>query len=372
MGEDVTLFTSMEQIVVIGAGNVGRTIAHDLAEDFGLVIVDSDMKKLDLIETQEPVMETVQLDASSKKELEDLLSEYDTAVGALPSALGYDCVKAAIEAETDIIDVSFMPEDSFSLEGSAKRKEVTVIVDAGLGPGMSNVFMGRIDDEMDELKEIDIKIGGLPLNPKPPLYYELTWSPRDLIEEYLRKARIRRDGEVVEIDPFDEIREVELHGKKFEEFYSDGLRTLLETIDVDDLEETTLRWKGHLEKMKVLRELGFFDEKNIHHTLNVIEPLMRSGGRDFCMMDVKARGEKDGEEVNMEYFFYDEAGEEFSAMSRSTGYTAAAITRLFMQKKDEFATGVIPPEMIGMDKVNHDFLVKRLREKEIRIKTPWD
>lgn len=362
----------MTQIAVIGAGNVGRTIARDLAEDFELIIVDSDRKKLDSVENRSSMVETVQLDASSKKELEDLLSEYDTAVGALPSALGYDCVKAAIEAETDIIDISFMPEDPFSLEGSAKRKEVTVIVDAGFGPGMSNVFMGRIDEEMDELKKTDIKIGGLPLNPEPPLYYELTWSPKDLIEEYLRKARIRRDGEVVEIDPFDEIREVELHGKKFEEFYSDGLRTLLETIDVDDLEETTLRWKGHLEKMKVLRELGFFDEENIDHSLNVIESSMRSGGRDFCIMDVRARGEKDGKEVKMEYFFYDEAGEEFSAMSRSTGYPAAAITRLFMQKKDEFSTGVIPPEIIGRDKVNHDYLVERLREKEIKIKTPWD
>ncbi len=48
-----------------------------------------------------------------------------------------------------------------------------------------------------------------------------------------------------------------------EAFNTDGLRTLARTLDVPNMKEKTLRYPGHIEKMAVLRETGFFDSQEI-------------------------------------------------------------------------------------------------------------
>ncbi len=362
----------MENILILGAGNVGKTVAHDLSEEYKITIADADEKTLKKIKENDRISleDTTKIDAAKYEELRDLIAKYDIVVGALPGDVGYECVKAAAEAGTDMIDVSFMPEDPFSLDDLVKKNEVSVIVDAGFGPGLSNIFIGRIQEEIDVLEDVTIRIGGLPLERRPPLYHKLTFSPRDLIQEYVREARLVRDGKVVKEDPMEDISKVELDGKEFEEFYSDGLRTLLKTIDAQNIEETTLRWKGHLQKMKVLRDLGFFKEENVDKTLKIIGPLMRFESEDFCIMDIEAlggKGERSEKEMRMNYFFYDEADEKFSSMARSTGYSVAAFTRLLIEEKENMIDGIVAPEVLGVDKNYHDFVVEYMREKGMRI-----
>ncbi len=349
-------------ILLLGAGNIGRAIACELSTDHEVTAVDMDEEALQRISEH---AKTEKFDVSDRRSTRDLMKDFDLVIGALPGIFGYRSVEDAVEAGTDIVDVSFMPQDPLDLDSRAEKNDVTVIVDAGFGPGMSNVLMGKISDEMDDLDRGMIRIGGLPKDPKPPLFYKLTWSPQDLIEEYTRKARMKREGEIVRLDPLDEINEIEIRGRKFEEFYSDGLRTLLETIEAKTLEETTLRWKGHLEKIKILRELGFFEEENLENTLDVITPHMRFESKDFSIMDIHAEGRVDGEETEINYFFYDEAGDRFSSMSRATGFTAAVMARL-LNKKD-LEGGVIPPEELGMEEEYFDFIVERIRDKGIKI-----
>ncbi|MEF8874367.1 MAG: saccharopine dehydrogenase C-terminal domain-containing protein [Candidatus Thermoplasmatota archaeon] len=364
----------MEDILILGAGNVGKTVAYDLFEEYRITMADADGEALEKIEKDHrfPVQDAMKMDAGKHGELKELIAKYDIVVGALPGDLGYQSVKAAAEAGTDMIDVSFMPEDPFSLDGLIKENAVSVVVDAGFGPGLSNVFMGRIQDEMDVIEDAVVRIGGLPLEPRPPLHHKVTFSPRDLIQEYVRDARVIRDDEVVKEEPMKDIGEVELNGKEFEEFYSDGLRTLLKTVDAKNMEETTLRWKGHLEKMKVLKDLGFFEEENLDNTLEVIGPLMSYESEDFCIMKIEAIGKKDEEERKMNYFFYDEASKRFSSMARSTGCSAAVFTRLLMEEKEDIENGVIAPEVLGMEKSYHDFIVKNLRDRGIKIEISRD
>ncbi|MFW6041186.1 MAG: saccharopine dehydrogenase family protein [Thermoplasmatota archaeon] len=353
----------MKRIIILGAGNVGKAIAYDLHNDYELTIGDNHEKRLDKLNEYGT---TKIIDASNEDEVRREIKRYDLVVSALPGNLGYDIVKNSIELGKDIVDVSFMPEDPLKLDEKAKKKGVTAIVDAGFGPGMSNVFMGEIANNLDSIKRAIIRIGGLPKNPEPPLFYKITWSPHDLIEEYVRPARIIREGKIVEIDPFEKIKEITIKNFEFEEFYSDGLRTLLYTIpNVEYMEETTLRWPGHLNKMKVLRELGFFDEKNIEDTLEVITPKMEFESDDFSIMDIEVEGILKKEKKTIKYFFYDEADEGFSSMSRSTGFTTATFARLILENQLE--KGVLPPELLGMDKGFYQYITQKLKQKGITI-----
>ncbi|WP_256957740.1 saccharopine dehydrogenase family protein [Thermococcus litoralis] len=355
------------RILVLGAGNVGKAIAYDLSKDFEVWAGDRDLNRLEDVKNY---ANPIKVDASDFSSLVEKMKGFDLVVGALPGRFGFRTLKAAVEAGVDIVDVSFMPENPLALREEAIKANITAIVDAGFAPGLSNIFLGRIYQEMSPLEEGIIRVGGLPKIPKPPLYYKITWSPYDLIEEYTRKARIVKDGEVREVDPLEKIWKVKLKDFEFEEFVSDGLRTLIETINANHLEERTLRWPGHLEKMKVLKELGFFEKENVEFTLKVIAPLMNYESEDFSIMEVYGRGFKNEKEREIRYFLYDEAKDGFTSMARVTGFTAAIVSRIVMN--GECAYGVIPPEILGMRADTYSKIMKEIRERDIHVEVVED
>ncbi|AFL94471.1 saccharopine dehydrogenase related protein [Thermococcus cleftensis] len=354
------------KVLVLGAGNVGRAIAWDLREEFEVHVGDVSEERLKAIsEFATPV----KVNATDFDELVEVMRGFELVIGALPGRFGYRAVRAAIRAGVDMVDVSFMPENPLDLRDAAEEAGVTVIFDAGFAPGLSHILMGRIWQEMDELREGYIYVGGLPKEPKPPLYYRITWSPKDLIEEYTRPARAIRDGEVKAVDPFEEIREVKVGGFEFEAFLSDGLRSLLESVRAGKLEEWTLRWPGHLEKMRILRELGFFRPEHVDKTLEVIAPLMSYESPDFSIMQVLGRGTLDGEEKEIGYLLYDEERDGFTSMARVTGFTAAAVARIVAESGCIF--GVIPPEILGMRIDTFTRITGELEERGIKLER-WE
>ncbi len=354
----------MKKVLILGAGNIGKAIAYDLNEDFDLTIGDSSEEALDKLSRYG---EKVVIDARDKDSLIAHFENADVVVCALPGEFGLSILETGIETGTDVVDVSFMPEDPFPLNEQSKEENVSLIVDAGFGPGIPNIMVGRLNHIMDNIESCKIKIGGLPKEPKPPLFHTVTWSPMDLIEEYTRPARLVRDGKISSVETFDEIRPVTVQERSLEEFYSDGLRTLLHTIKADVLEETTLRWKGHLEKVKVLKELGFFDKKHRENTLKVILQHMQSDVKDISLLEVDIKGVHQGEVIEAGYSLYDEAHGGFSSMSRTTGFTTALMTRLVL--KGDIAKGVLPLELLGSEKLVHDYVLRELKARGVKITT---
>ncbi len=349
------------KVLVLGAGNVGSAAAYDLSGEFDVWVGDVSEERLKAVEG---FANTVKVDVTDFQGLVETMDKFDLVASAVPGRFGFSVLKAGVEAGVDVVDVSFMPEDPWELHDEAESRGVALVVDAGFAPGLSHMFLGDIYSRMDELDEGIIRVGGLPKEPRGPLFYRITWSPYDLIEEYRRPARLIRGGRIVEVDPLSEITPVELRGFEFEEFPSDGLRTALRTIKAERLEERTLRWRGHLEKMKVLRELGFFDEENVDFTLRVIGPLMRYESPDFSIMQVLGRGVRNGKAVEIEYFLYDEE-REFTSMARVTGFTLAQVVRLAAERK--CTVGVIPPELIGMRGDAFALVLRGLKKRGILI-----
>ena len=59
-----------------------------------------------------------------------------------------------------------------------------------------------------------------------------------------------------------------------EAFNSDGLRSLIRTMpDIPNMIERTLRYPGHIELMRVLRETGFFSKEAILVKGQAIRPI---------------------------------------------------------------------------------------------------
>ena len=142
--------------------------------------------------------------------------------------------------------------------------EISQLFDCGVSPGLSNVAAGRAIFLFDRTDAVRILVGGLPFQRTWPYEYRIVFSATDVIEEYTRPARVLRGGSVHVLPALSEPEPIEVEGVgTLEGFLTDGLRTVLTTIPARDLEEKTLRYPGHAEKMRMLRETGFFQEEPI-------------------------------------------------------------------------------------------------------------
>jgi len=374
------------KILVLGTGHIGSVIAKDLAKNMPSAKIA--MADKDLNRAQEAAAKTgmknvsaIQLDIFDRSNLVDTLKGFDLAVGALPGEVGYHAVKACVDAKVDMVDVSFMPENPLPLDKEARKANVTIIPDCGVAPGLSHMLIMHGISKFDKVHDAQILVGGLPAKPVPPLGYTITWSVEGLIDEYTRKARIVRNGKVAEVEPLDSVEEIELPGVgKLEAFISDGLRTLLHTAKVvENMAEKTLRYPGHIEKIRLLRDMGFFDNEPVQVdglsvsprsvTVKLLErKLKKPSMPDILVMLVRVEGTK-GEKKRKRSFFvldrYDKRGN-VTAMARTTAYTASCVAQL-LAKKVIKEKGIIPPEKLGADEVVFKKLRNLLKKHGIHI-----
>ena len=58
-----------------------------------------------------------------------------------------------------------------------------------------------------------------------------------------------------------------------EAFNTDGLRTLAKTVGAPNMKEKTLRYPGHIDKMRLLRDCGFFGEDPVQVAGGAVRPV---------------------------------------------------------------------------------------------------
>src|SRR5690606_32088701 len=154
---------------------------------------------------------------------------------------GYAVLRRLIEAGRDVVDISFFPEDAFTLDALARSRGVRAVVDAGVAPGLSNLVLGHLAATMETTESFSCLVGGLPVRRDGVWEYRALFSPGDVIAEYVRPARLRRGGQDLILPALEEIESVEIGGVgPLEAFLTDGLRTLLRTMDTPSMIEKTL------------------------------------------------------------------------------------------------------------------------------------
>jgi len=370
----------VKKVVVLGAGRVGGAIIRDLAAtgEFEVTAADASAEALARLEGT-PRVATVQADLSDPAALGRVLERQDLVVGAVPGFMGFETLRRALEAGKDVVDISFFPEDPFELDALAREKGRIALVDCGVAPGCSNLILGRLEAALDSTERFVCMVGGLPVERRWPYEYKAPFSPIDVIEEYTRPARFRRDGKDVVMPALSEIELVDIPGVgTLEAFNTDGLRTLLRTCRTPSMVEKTLRYPGHAERMRMLRETGFFDVDPIDVGGIHVRPIdvtarllfdawmLRPGEQDLTVMRVEVEGTKDGKRVRHVYTLLDRYDERtgIHSMARTTGYTCTAMVRLVARGMFR-EPGVHPPEIVGRDEACFDFIMSELAARGV-------
>jgi len=370
------------KITVLGSGLVGQDIIKDLAKDdkYDVISVDWDKSHLDAIQSQRRVT-CVQADLRGAGRIHSSIRDCDLVISAVPGFMGFKTLKEIIECGKNVVDIAFFGEDPFLLDSLAKSKGVTVVVDCGVAPGLSNIIVGYLETQLDRIDRYVCYVGGLPKVRQWPFEYKAVFSPRDVLEEYKRPARFVEFGhEVVE----SALSGVELldfpRAGTLEAFNTDGLRSLVKTMDIPFMKEKTLRYPGHAELMRVFRESGFFSSEPVEIEGKKVSPLaitsklffdqwtLKEGEEDFTVMQVIVEGQRGTSRLRYVFDLYDEYDRETGAtsMARTTGYTCTIAARqvlngLFTQK------GICPPEFIGRTKGCYEDMMSECEKRNIHL-----
>ena len=367
------------KVAVLGSGMVGSAIAIDLASRHHVTAFDVNEANLKLLKKRNPRIKILQADLRNYSLYPQLLTSFDIVVTAVPGFMGYKTLEAAINCGKNIVDISFFPEDVLQLDQLAKEKGVTVITDCGVAPGMSNFIIGHHNEEM-KINSLEIYVGGLPKVRKKPFQYKAPFSPADVIEEYIRPARLMENGHIIARPALSEVEWIHFENLgTLEAFNTDGLRSLLYTMPhIRNQKEKTMRYPGHVDIIISLKESGFFNETPIDIDGSKISPLKVTSQilfnewklgleeEELTVMKVKLIGKKDGELKTIEWNlldFYDHETK-ISSMARTTGYTCTAAVNLLAQNLFS-GKGVFPPELIGKNKNCFDFVLEYLKERKV-------
>ena len=351
----------MSRIVVLGCGTVGRYMAIDLCKDpdFEVISVDVNREPLEHLARDYPVQIRVE-DLSTGEGVTRAVEDADIVIGSVPYSIGYKMLERVIRAGKNIVDISYFPEDPFGLDDMAKEKGVTAVVDCGVAPGMANIILG---DHMRNMKvtRYECYVGGVPKSKKAPLGYKSPFPVLEVLEEYAESGRMVEDGKVVVKPMLAETMTIDLDKVgTLACLNSDGLRTLIRTTEIPDMFEKTLRYPGHVNAMRILRDAGSLNMtpiqvegvsvRPIDVTASLLTPIWKyePGEADLTVMRLVISGMDEGIPVTYTYDMVDEYDPETMtlSMARTTGYTCIAVTRLVLDGGYS-QKGIIPPEFVG-------------------------
>jgi saccharopine dehydrogenase-like NADP-dependent oxidoreductase len=373
----------MSRIVILGCGPVGKYIAIDLCEDpdFEVVSVDINQQTLEQLAAEHPIETRVE-DLSTSEGVTRVIGDADIVIGSVPGPMGFQMLEAVIRAGKNIVDISYFLEDPFELDELAREMGVTVVVDCGVVPGISNIILG---DHMRTMKVTDYEVfvGGFPKSRETPLAYKTDFPVLEVFEELTAPGKSVENGKIVERMSLAETRTIEIPRLgTMACLNADGLRTLLRTCapEIPNMFEKNLRYPEYVEQMRIFDDLGFFSQDSIDVNGVSVRPIdvtsaiftpiwnYEPGESDLTVMRLIISGEENGKPVTYTYDMYDEYDEatRTPSMSRTTGYNCNAVTRLVLD--GSFASpGINGPELVGRVDGCWERVRKYLADRGVRL-----
>ena len=362
--------------LILGAGRQGTACAYDLAR-FGeadrIILADANrafaqksverLRRL-LFPSNKTELEAVAVSVQDHSSLVKVMSGADAMMSAVPYYFNPLVAKAAIEAAVPMCDLGGdiqVVQEERRLSDAARTAGISIIPDCGLAPGMNNLLAVYGMERLDETASVQIRCGGLPRVPKPPLGYRLVFNLEGMLNNYFGKAYVLRNGKVTEIESFTELEEIRFPKPlgKCEAFVTAGATSTCPwTFEgrLKSYDYKTVRYPGHYEKIKLLRELGLLDQRPVAIKGIPVVPrdlfvkvvgdkIAFPEDRDLVVLRVICRGRKNRKpaELVLDMLERYDPATGFSAMERSTGFSTGIVAAMLARGEIK-EKGVVPLE----------------------------
>ena len=287
---------AMKKIMLVGGGKIGIAIAALLSGtgDYHVTVADRDAASLARMPTRNVTTRVVEIaDAAA---FAGAVKGHDIVLSATPYHLTAIVAEAAKTAGAHYLDLTEDVESTRTIKRLAKGADTAFIPQCGLAPGFISIVAYDLAKKFDSLRDVQMRVGALPVYPHNALKYNLTWSTDGLINEYCNPCESVRDGRLVEVPALEELELFTLDGVEYEAFNtSGGLGTLCETLEgkVENLNYKTARYPGHRDIVKMLvRDLHLGTRRDIFK--DVLETAIPITYQDVVLIFVTVSGMRDG------------------------------------------------------------------------------
>ena len=332
----------MKDVVVIGAGKIGATIAGLLASTgvYQVIVADRSPDVLGRLEKNERIRYVV-ADVEDSSKLVDLLNGQFAVLNAGPFYLTTAIAAAARAARTHYLDLTEDVARARRVRELAADASSAFIPQCGLAPGFVSIVAFDMAKSFNSLDSVKLRVGALPQYPSNALNYNLTWSTDGVINEYCEPCEAIVNGVRREVQPLEEREEFSLDGVTYEAFNtSGGLGTLCDTLEgkVRTLNYRTIRYPGHAVIMRaLLNDLRLRDRREV--LKDILEHAVPTTLQDVVIIFVAVSGQKNGQLIQETYankiYSRDVDGRTLSAIQITTASAICAIL-------DLLATGQLP------------------------------
>lgn len=360
------------QLMVIGAGLMGPAAAYNAMIDpdvTRVTICDRDPGQLDAaLARLAPLpgsdkVHGLQLDLADAA-APTHMAQHQAIVAALPSTAIPLGLGAALAAGVPWIDLTWPPADALpALRGQANALGVLVIPGCGLEPGLTEIMARHLAEQLDQVDELHIKCGGIPITPNGPLGYKIVFGGRALPLRDL-PARVAEQGRLREVERYSGVERFHVAGVGEVEAWHEGFMPWL--LELDALRglrlgtQKTVRWPGYAAKAAVLRELGLLSQAPVQVgdaavspkavVDAVLYPHVRMGeeDRDITVFQVAVSGQRRGQPASYVMEMVDRYDEVlgFTSMARTTAFTGAIVARMVLRGEIRAAGWTTPEQAI--------------------------
>lgn len=339
-------------VLIMGAGNIGRTIAKYLTDsgNFTVTVTDTNQDALNQIRFCETVLG------------ERAPFKPDVLINALPHTENVSLISYAsymnchyFDLSEDVASTTFAKE----ISESATPQVSAFMPQCGLAPGMINIMAYDLIKQFDDVQDVKMRVGALPLAPSNAFKYNFTWSVDGLINEYIQDCKSIENGSLKMVKGMEGLEHISLDGVDYEAFNtSGGAGSIVETMDSKAANVTykTLRYPGHRDLMNVL-----LDDLKLKNDRNTLKSLMMNAipftENDVVIVYASVTGKINGKFVEKVKFekFYPDYTNGLTAIQRTTATGLCIALDLFRQGKLP-QTGFIRQEEISWnDFVTNEF-----------------
>jgi saccharopine dehydrogenase-like NADP-dependent oxidoreductase len=285
----------MKKVMLVGGGKIGVAITELLSStgDYRMTVVDRDAASLGRLPRNN--VEVRKVDILTPEFVHEM-EGHDIVLSATPYNLTSKVAEACKRVGAHYLDLTEDVESTRTIKGLAEGAKTAFIPQCGLAPGFISIVAYDLAKKFDKLRDVQMRVGALPVFPHNALKYNLTWSTDGLINEYCNPCESIRDGQRIEVPALEELEQFTLDGVEYEAFNtSGGLGTLCDTLEgkVENLNYKTARYPGHRDIIKLLvRDLHLGTRREIFK--DVLETAIPITYQDVVLVFVTVSGWMEG------------------------------------------------------------------------------
>lgn len=268
----------MTRILIIGAGRsatslIDYLLTHSGTYGWNITVGDVDLNLATTKVNNHPNAKAIRFDISDPDQRRSVIQQHDLVISMLPAMMHGDVARDCVEFGKHMATASYVSADMKALNAEAVHKNVLLLNECGLDPGIDHAsamkLMDAIKQQGGTIEVFKSYCGGLvaPESNDNPWGYKFSWNPRNVVVAGQGTTQYLENG-TLKFIPYNrlfkqaDVIEVEGYGK----FDAYANRDSVSYIDVYGLQHIktmlrgTLRQHGYCKAWNVFVALGLTDD----------------------------------------------------------------------------------------------------------------